>query len=120
MKYLFFILFFSINFSTLAFSQGFDMFGRQSELMLMTIVDTGDAEKISLQTRSNRKVEIIKINQRCFEPLNASLDFFDYRKKAALVLIDQAKNIKIAIIEINIFNIKINTILVSQVSCISN
>lgn len=104
---------------TLARGDGFELFGRQDDLKMTVIADVGEAEKISAPFGKFSARDIIKINGSCFEPLG-SIGSWGYSRKAAFVVVDQAKNVKIATLENGIGSVKVDVISVIQVDCSSN
>lgn len=110
---------FALLIPTLAYGDGFELFGRQDDLKMTVIADVGEAEKISAPFGNLGARDMIKINGRCFEAIG-SIGSWGYGRKAAFVVVDQAKNVKIAILETGISSVKVDVISVVQVDCSSN
>lgn len=103
----------------LAHGDGFSLFGKQDELKLTVIADVGEAEKIEAPIGKPNTRDMIKMSGRCFESI-APIGFWPQNRKAALVVIDQLKNIKIATLEKDVSSIKVELLNVIQVNCNSN
>lgn len=113
------ISFFVLLMPTLACGDGFELFGRQDDLKKTVIADVGEAEKIDAPFGKLGASDMIKINGRCFEPIG-SIGSWGYSRKAAFVVVDQTKSVKIAILENRIGSIKVDVIPVIQVDCSLN
>lgn len=103
----------------LARGDGFDRFGRQDDLKMTVIADVGEAEIISAPFGKLGASDMIKINGRCFEPVGP-IGSWGYSRKAAFVVVDQAKSVKIATLENGRSSVKVDVISVIQVDCSSN
>ena len=101
---------------TAASADGFDMFSRLDEVKKTVIVEAGDAELIAVPFGSVGKRETVKIASYCFEP-TGYISGWSYGKRAVLVLVDQQKNVKLALLDNGIGSVKLTTIAVVQVSC---
>jgi hypothetical protein len=97
-------------------ADGFDFFGKHGDLKMTVIVDVGDAEKISAPYGKYPTKDTIKLAGRCFEPYYPYLGIWGV-SKAALLLVDQNKNIKIALLENSLNSIKVEIISVAQIDC---
>lgn len=113
------ISFFMLLLPTSACGDGFELFSRQDALKMTVIADVGEAEKIDAPFGKLGASDMIKINGRCFEPIG-SIGSWGYSLKAAFVVVDQTKSVKIATFENGIGSIKVNVIPVIQVDCSSN
>lgn len=113
------VISFTLLMPTLACGDGFELFGRQDELKMTVITDVGEAEKISAPFGKLGASDLIKINGRCFDPIG-SIGSWGYSRKAAFVVVDQAKSVKIATLETGIGSVKVDVISVIQVDCSSN
>ena len=103
-----------------AFADGFDTFGKQDDLKKTVIIDIGEAEKIDAPIGKLGARETIKLVGKCFEP-SSYLGYWGYNsKKAALLLVDQSRSLKIALLENGIGSIKVDVIQVIQVDCVAN
>ncbi|MDN5752537.1 MAG: hypothetical protein L0H15_04540 [Nitrosospira sp.] len=116
MRFLAFAISFALVFPTVAHGDGFDIFGRQDDLKMAVIADVGEAEKIDAPLGKLGANDRIEINGRCFEPVG-SVGYWRYGRKAAFVVVDQAKSLKIAILENGIGSIKVDVISVIQIDC---
>lgn len=103
----------------LALADGFDTFGKQKELIRTVVVDVGEAEKIDAPIGNSLAGDTIKLAGRCFKPLGY-LSSWGYGKKAALLLVDQSKAVKIALLENGIGSVKVDVISVTVVPCQAN
>ncbi len=119
MRFYAIISLFMLLMPTLACGDGFEVLSRQDDLKSTVIVDTGEAEKIDAPFGKLGASDMIKINGRCFEPIG-SIGSWGYSRKAAFVVVDQTKSVKIATLENGIRSIKVNVISVIQVDCSSN
>lgn len=99
-----------------AFADGFDTFGKQDDLKKTVIVDVGEAEKIDPPRGKLGAREVIKLAGKCFEPSDY-LGYWGYGKKAALLLVDQSRIVKIALLENGSGSIKVDVIRVTRVDC---
>lgn len=115
------VISFTLLMPALACGDGFDLFGRQDDLKMTVIADVGEAEEISAPFGIGElgARDMIKINGRCFEPVGF-IGSWGYRRKAAFVVVDQAKNVKIATLEAGIGSVKVDVISVTQVDCSSS
>jgi hypothetical protein len=99
-----------------AVADGFEMFARLDELKKTVIVEAGDAELLPTPFGSLGKKETVKVANYCFEP-TGYISGWSYGKRAALVLVDEQKNIKLALLEDSIGSVKVSTTGVVQVNC---
>lgn len=114
-----FIISLALLIPNLACGNGFELFGRQDDLKMTVVVDVGEAEAISAPFGNRSARDFIRINGRCFEPI-ASIGSWGYRKKAAFVVVDQSKNLKIATLENGINSVKVDVIPVVHIECSSS
>lgn len=103
----------------LAFADGFDTFSKQKELIRSVVVDVGEAEKVDAPINNSFAGDTIKLAGRCFKPLRY-LGSWGLGKKAALLLVDQSKAVKIALLENGIGSIKVDVIPVTEALCQAN
>jgi hypothetical protein len=103
-------------FSVAAMADGFDTFAAIEKLKGSVIVEAADAEFIPSPRGILSKDVKVKVVNYCFEPTEY-FSGWSYGKRAALILIDQQKNIKLALFDNGIGSVNLSVIAVSQVSC---
>ena len=101
-----------------ASADGFDMFSRLDEIKKTVIVEAGDAELVSSPSRSGLSKDVVRLGTYCFEPIGY-LSGWSYSKRAALVVADQQKQIKLILLENGIGSIKVTVVPSIQVECSS-
>ena len=109
--------------SSQAFADGFYPYGStQDKLKKTVIIDAGDAQRINIPySRENGITDTkaaIKIADRCFEPLGYLWGTWISGKKAALLLMDQSKSFKVALLESEgSYAVKVDVITVTELDC---
>lgn len=103
----------------LASADGFALFSRHEELKAHVVVEAGDVEKIDAPFGTLSTNEVLKLNDKCFEPIGL-VGLWGIRKKAGLLLVDRARSVKLALLESSIGSIDIKVVSVIQVACPSS
>jgi hypothetical protein len=97
-------------------ADGFDTIGRLDGLKGTVIAEAANAELIGPPFGNIGGGLSIKIADYCFKPTGYLYDWTS-GKRAALVLVDQQKNIKLALLESSLSSIKVSFVDVKQVAC---
>lgn len=95
---------------------GFAGLGEHSRLANHAIVEVGDVEKMEPPPGTKWSSEVLRINSRCFE-VGGFLGFWGFGKKAGMLLVDQSRSTKLALLEVDLSSIKVEIKPVQIVDC---
>lgn len=97
-------------------ADGWALFSKQNELKNHTIVDVGEISEVSKPVGANWNVDLYQINGRCLAFSGYSSPNF-YGNKAALLLVNSAQRVSLAILETTIGAIKVDVYSVDMYEC---
>ena len=92
------------------------MFSKQNELKNHLIVDVGEISEVSKPIGANWNVDLYQMNGKCMALSGYSSPSF-YGSKAALLLMDSAQKIALAVVEATIGAIRIDIYSVDMYEC---
>ena len=98
-----------------AYASDWGLFGDQDKLKNHTIADVGNISKITPPYGATWDIELYKLNNRCLGISGYSKPTM-YSSTAAMLLIDNSKNVKLAILE-NSISIEVKLFPVSVYKC---
>lgn len=97
-------------------ADGFAIIDEHVNLNNNIIVEAGDVEKLDQPDGTSSNNEILKINSRCLQP-SGYMGYWGYGKKAGLLLVDNARTTKLALLESSVGSIKVTINPVLIVEC---
>jgi hypothetical protein len=100
----------------IARSDGFQMFADLSQIKNTVVVEAGTAELVEVRTGAYSRKELAKVGDYCFDTLG-SFSGWSFGKRAALVLMDQKKNLRLALFKNGVGAVEVSTLSVTQVPC---
>lgn len=101
------------------FADNWETFGKQEQMIDHLIVDVGNVTTVSLSLDPKKKKEIYRIGKTCFV-LDDVISYSNINSKAGILLLNDNKDYKLALIDTAILAIKVDLEEVTIVDCISS
>lgn len=109
------IVFFSVNVN----ADGWSTFSQHGDMKDFVIAEAGDVSKVEPPFNTTWEQDVFQMNGRCFI-FSGYMGYWGYGNKSALLLVNTAKLVKLAIIEAEIGSIKVELKDISMIHCPSN
>lgn len=104
--------------SSSASADGWAAFSEHAKMKNYTIADVGDATEVQRPFNPNAEMlpKVYQLNGRCFTMLGY-VGFWGYGGKSALLLVNEQKDVELALIETSLSSVKVEMKPISIVRC---
>ena len=92
------------------------IFSNQAAMKNYTIIDVGDISQVEPPFNTKWKEDVYQMNGRCFS-FSGYIGYWGYGNKAALLLTNAQKDLKLALVESSIGSIKVELQSVNVIAC---
>lgn len=103
-------------FSLSANANGWAAFGKQAEMKNYVIADVGDVSQVDPPMNTKWEKDVYQMNGRCFY-FSGYIGYWGYGGKAAFLLINAQKDVRVALFEASIGSVKADLQSVVLVEC---
>lgn len=99
-----------------AHADGWALFGKQTEMKNYVIADVGEVSQVDPPINTKWDRDVYQMNGRCFY-FSGYMGYWGYGDKAAFLLVNAQRDVKVALLETSIGSIKVDLQSIVVVEC---